>query len=72
MPSAVNNILYNIVDTYNKEEVIKAKKEHRKALLLPKIMGQNGIFYAEITAWTGAAVLLVVSYYIRIRKFRES
>lgn len=42
------------------------------ALLLPKIMGQNGIFYAEITAWTGAAVLLVVSYYIRIRKFRES
>ena len=40
------------------------------ALLLPKIMGQNGIFYAEITAWT--AVLLAVSYYIRIRKFRES
>ena len=40
------------------------------ALLLPKIMGQNGIFYAEITAWTGAAVLLAVSYYIRIRKFR--
>ena len=42
------------------------------ALLLPKIMGQNGIFYAEITAWTGAAVLLAVSYYIRIRKFRKS
>ena len=42
------------------------------ALLLPKVMGQNGIFYAEITAWTGAAVLLAVSYYIRIRKFRES
>ena len=42
------------------------------ALLLPKTMGQNGIFYAEITAWTGAAVLLAVSYYIRIRKFRKS
>ena len=42
------------------------------ALLLPKVMGQNGIFYAEIAAWTGAAVLLTVSYYIRIRKFRES
>ena len=42
------------------------------ALLLPKIMGQNGIFYAEITAWTDAAVLLAVSYYIRIRKFRKS
>lgn len=37
MPSAVNNILYNIVDAYNKEEVKAAKKEHRKAELLPKI-----------------------------------
>lgn len=25
------------------------------ALLLPKLIGQNGIFYAEIAAWTGAA-----------------
>ena len=39
------------------------------ALLLPKFIGQNGIFYAEIAAWTGATVLLVVSYYISIRKF---
>ncbi|MCR0328175.1 tyrosine-type recombinase/integrase [[Clostridium] innocuum] len=37
MPSAVNNVLYNIVDAYNKEEVKAAKKEHRKAELLPKI-----------------------------------
>lgn len=36
MPSAVNNILYNIVDAYNKEEAGKAKKEHRKAELLPR------------------------------------
>lgn len=36
MPSAVNSVLYNIVDAYNKEEVTKAKKEHRKAQLLPK------------------------------------
>lgn len=41
MPSAVNNILYNIVDAYNKEEVAKAKKEHRKALLLPQISAHN-------------------------------
>ena len=40
------------------------------ALLLPKLVGQNGIFYAEIAAWTGATVLLVVSYYISIRKFK--
>ncbi|HBG4837477.1 TPA: site-specific integrase [Clostridioides difficile] len=37
MPSAVNNVLYNIVDAYNKEEVKAAKKDHRKAELLPKI-----------------------------------
>ncbi len=37
MPSAINNILYNIVDAYNKEEFAQAKKEHRKAELLPKI-----------------------------------
>ena len=37
MPYGVNSVLYNIVDAYNKEEVQKAKKEHRKAELLPKV-----------------------------------
>ena len=37
MPSAVNSAIYNMIDTYNKEEVAKAKKEHRKPELLPKI-----------------------------------
>ena len=37
------------------------------ALLLPLIMGQDGIYYAEVAAWTGAAVLLVSAYYIRMR-----
>ena len=41
MPSAVNNVIYNVVDKYNKEEVLKAKKEHRKAELLPKISAHN-------------------------------
>lgn len=36
MPNGVNSILYNIVDAYNKTEVERAKKEHRKAELLPK------------------------------------
>ena len=36
------------------------------AVLLPLVMGQEGIFYAEVGAWTGAAILLVISYYIRI------
>lgn len=39
------------------------------ALLLPLAMGENGIFYAEITAWTGAAVLLAVNYYRRVKTF---
>ena len=37
MPSAVNNVLYNIVDAYNKEETAKAKAERRKAVLMPSI-----------------------------------
>ena len=40
------------------------------ALLLPKLIGEDGIFYAEICAWTSAAVLLFISYMIIIRKYR--
>lgn len=36
MPSAINNVLYNIVNAYNKEEVKMAGIKHRKAELLPK------------------------------------
>lgn len=32
------------------------------ALLLPLLMGQEGIFYAEIAAWTGADIVLFFSY----------
>lgn len=38
------------------------------ALLLPVFMGENGIFYAEIMAWAGADVILVISYFIVVRK----
>lgn len=41
------------------------------ALLLPRLIGQNGIFYAEIAAWSGAAILLAVSYYISVRKIHK-
>lgn len=37
------------------------------ALFLPVLIGEDGIFYAEIAAWTGAAVLLAASYYYIIR-----
>lgn len=36
MPAAVNNVLYNIVDAYNKAEVSNARRERRNAVLLPK------------------------------------
>lgn len=41
MPSAVNNVIYNVIDAYNKEEARKAKDEHRKAELLPRISAHN-------------------------------
>lgn len=40
------------------------------ALLLPMLMGQSGIFYAEILAWFGADVILVTSYFVKIREYR--
>ena len=33
-------------------------------LLLPRLIGSDGIFWAEISAWMGAAVLLGISYYV--------
>lgn len=42
------------------------------ALLLPRLMGQEGIFYAEIAAWAGADVILFFSFAFCIRKIRRS
>lgn len=42
------------------------------ALLLPRFVGENGIFFAEILAWFGADVVLVISYFAVSRSiFRE-
>lgn len=38
------------------------------ALLLPLLMGQEGIFYAEILAWAGADVVLCFSYRYCIKR----
>ena len=40
------------------------------ALVLPRFVGQNGIFYAEICAWSGAALMLCVSYFRLIGRYR--
>lgn len=41
------------------------------ALLLPGLMGQEGIFYAEIAAWAGADLILFFSFAYCIRKIRR-
>ena len=37
-------------------------------LLLPMIIGENGIFLAEVLAWAGADVILIPSYFITLKK----
>ena len=37
-------------------------------LLLPALMGENGIFLAEVLAWIGADLILVPSYFVTIHK----
>jgi len=38
------------------------------ALYLPLAVGEIGIFFAEIAAWVGADIILVVSYFREVRK----
>jgi putative MATE family efflux protein len=38
------------------------------AVLLPLAIGQEGIFYAEVAAWTAAAVILVLAYFVRVHR----
>ena len=37
-------------------------------LLLPALMGENGIFVAEVLAWFGADLILVPSYFITFKR----
>ena len=37
-------------------------------LLLPALMGENGIFVAEVLAWFGADLILVPSFFITFRR----
>ena len=41
-------------------------------LLLPLFMGKAGVYFAELCAWIGAAVLLMTVYYIRIRSLPKA
>ena len=39
--------------------------------LLPALMGENGIFVAEVMAWLGADMILVPSYFIVLKKLKR-
>lgn len=41
------------------------------ALILPGIVGEVGIFFAEIAAWAGADVVLVISWFVVMRGLRR-
>lgn len=40
-------------------------------LILPALMGENGIFIAEVLAWLGADMILVPSYFITLKKLTK-
>ena len=40
-------------------------------LLLPALLGEDGIYIAEIAAWLGADLVLVPSYFITMKKARS-
>lgn len=40
-------------------------------LILPAIIGELGIYFSEPSAWLGAEILLMVSYYYHIRKLER-
>ena len=42
------------------------------ALLLPLRFGEIGIFFAEIAAWAGADVVLVISYFVMSSKIEKA
>ena len=37
-------------------------------LLLPLLIGEEGLFWAEICAWLGADCVLITSYYVRMHR----
>lgn len=41
------------------------------ALLLPGLLGETGIFYAEVLAWLGADMVLIPSFFIVIHKIQN-
>lgn len=41
-------------------------------LFLPLFLGRRGVYYAEVGAWTGAAVILIITYYYRLHRLERT
>ncbi|MCI8598743.1 MAG: MATE family efflux transporter [Lachnospiraceae bacterium] len=41
------------------------------ALILPNIIGESGLFYAESTAWLFSAVYVIINYYLLTNKIKS-
>ena len=41
-------------------------------LILPAIIGENGVFIAEVMAWMGADLILIPSYFITMKRITKS
>ena len=42
------------------------------ALILPRLLGRDGIYFAEVAAWFGATLLLGAGYYVRIARLERA
>ncbi|HZJ83004.1 MAG TPA: MATE family efflux transporter [Clostridia bacterium] len=41
-------------------------------IFLPLLIGETGIYFAEVAAWLGAAIILMGAYYFRINKLQDT
>lgn len=41
------------------------------ALFLPRLIGKSGIYFAEVVAWIGAVIILIPSYYAKIKHLKH-
>ncbi len=41
-------------------------------LILPKLIGTEGLYWAEVLAWAGADVVLITSYYVRMARIKRA
>ena len=39
-------------------------------MILPRLVGVEGIFFAEVLAWLGADLVLMFGWFVTIRKHR--